>query len=229
MRTNLNDNHIAQRAPVAKRQMAIHRICFPIALALSLLGWSISVVCAQTTSDPIAFVKEFRAGWDAMMRNPRQTPLKPAELAQFHGISWFPIQSAYRVTAHFVATPGQKTFQMPTSSGTTDSYVRVGVLTFTLNGHPCRLAAYERVPKEDGTASLFIPFTDATSGHETYAGGRYLEVPAGKGATVTLDFNIAYNPYCAYTHGFSCPIPPQENHLSIAVKAGAKAYRATSR
>jgi uncharacterized protein (DUF1684 family) len=161
-----------------------------------------------------------------MMRDPRQTPLKPAELAQFHGISWFPIQPAYRVTAHIAPSPDRKMFQMRTSSGATDAYIKVGVLTFALNGHPCRLSAYKSAKQESGDPSLFIPFTDATSGHESYAGGRYLEVPAGHGATVTLDFNIAYNPYCAYTTGFSCPIPPQENHLKIAVKAGAKAYGA---
>jgi len=178
----------------------------------------------QAAPDAAAFDRKFRAGWDAMMRDPRQTPLKPAELAGFHGISWFPIQSAYRVTARFARTPSKQTFAMRTSSGGTDLYIRAGILSFTLNGHPCRLNAYKSAKLAD--TSLFIPFTDTTSGHESYGGGRYLEVPVGKGGdrTVTLDFNIAYNPYCAYTGGFSCPIPPRENHLQIAVKAGAKAY-----
>jgi uncharacterized protein (DUF1684 family) len=184
---------------------------------------------AQAAPDYVASVKQFHAGWDATMRDPRQSPLKPTERARFHGISWFPIQSSYRVTTRFTQMPGKQTLTMRTSSGETVSYVRVGVLTFTLKGQPCRLNAYQTAQpatsEERDADTLFIPFTDATSGHESYGGGRYIEVPRGKANTITLDFNLAYNPYCAYTTGYSCPIPPQENHLSIAVKAGARAYR----
>jgi uncharacterized protein (DUF1684 family) len=180
----------------------------------------------QKASDPASLVREYRAGWDATMRDPHQSPLKPEERARFHGISWFPIQPAYRVTARFAPTPGRKTLQMRTSTGETRTYFKIGALTFTLQRTPCRLFAYEEAGQTEGNTSLFIPFTDATSGHESYAGGRYLEVPLGKGHAVTLDFNMAYNPYCAYTHGFSCPIPPRENHLAVAVKAGARAYQA---
>jgi len=181
----------------------------------------------QGTVDPVAFAREFRSGWDVMMRDPHRTPLKPAELARFRGISWFPVRTAYRVNARFARARGKQTFAIQTSSGGTDVYTRAGVLTFTLNGRECRLSAFKAAKASD-VSSLFIPFTDATSGHESYGGGRYLEAFPGKGTTVTLDFNIAYNPYCAYTTGFSCPIPPRENHLAVAVKAGAKAYLTTS-
>ncbi len=161
------------------------------------------------------------------MRDPGQTPLKPDERAHFRGISWFPIQAKYRVTARFVRTPSAKTFFMPTSSGKPKVYTKFGILTFTLNHHACRLAAYQSqsLLRTQPDEAVFVPFTDKTSGTLSYGGGRYLDFPVPKSGLVTLDFNDAYNPYCAYTEGFACPIPPSENRLPVAVLAGAKVYR----
>jgi uncharacterized protein (DUF1684 family) len=101
--------------------------------------------------------------------------------------------------------------------------VRVGTFTFTVNGKNCKLAAYTFVGGQDEN-SYFVPFTDLTSGHETYYAGRYLDVPVQEDEDYVLDFNVAYNPYCAYNPDFACPLPPRENILGIAIPVGEKNY-----
>ena len=118
---------------------------------------------------------------------------------------------------------------MPTYSGKTKEHVAYAVLSFMLDGKPQQLTLYRslnlmKVPNYRDY--LFLPFKDATSGRETYGGGRYIDFRTGdiKDGKVTLDFNRAYNPYCAYQEGYSCPIPPTNNVLSVAIEAGEKTY-----
>jgi hypothetical protein len=177
-------------------------------------------------------VKIFREGRDRDFRNPQMSPLPPAEVAGFQGLSYFPVDGGFRVRAIFTKTPDEKYFMMPTSSGRAQKYIKVGTLGFKLSGRDYVLNAYqsERVltnPKyEEYKSSLFIPFRDLTSGRETY-GGRYLNPAMPKDGETILDFNLAYNPSCAYgDDSFSCPLPPKENFLSIEIKAGEKNYLA---
>ncbi len=115
-----------------------------------------------------------------------------------------------------------ETVLMQTSTGAERVYQRLGWVTFNADGSSARLALY--VPEgDDQPLEVFVPFMDATNATETYEGGRYLEA-ALTGETVTLDFNLAYNPYCAYADHWSCPIPPNENRLSVAIRAGEKTF-----
>jgi uncharacterized protein (DUF1684 family) len=115
------------------------------------------------------------------------------------------------------------TITMPTSIGLEKSFRRYGTLTFTIDGQPVKLTAYQPVGASD---ALFIPFRDATSGQATYGAGRYLDValPAGKPSHVVLDFNRAYSPMCSFSSAYNCPLPPVENHLEVAIEAGEKTY-----
>ena len=178
-------------------------------------------------------VQVFRDGREKEFRNPGTSPLKPEDLSNFKGLNYFPVDANYRVTAKFTATPGEQYFWMPTSSGRSQKYVRAGVLKFKLNGRDYALNAYqsERIMTDAKMKffqnRLFVPFRDLTSGKETYGVGRYvyLTMPTAVGDELTLDFNLAFNPSCAYGNDqFSCPIPPKDNFLETEIKAGEKNY-----
>ena len=116
---------------------------------------------------------------------------------------------------------------MRTSTDRVPVYTDIGTLQFRLNGRKCRLHVYrnvELVRQEAYRDHLFVPFTDLTNGSGSYGGGRYLDLKGPLEERVVLDFNRAYNPYCAYSDRFSCPVPPRENHLQVEVTAGAMAF-----
>lgn len=162
-----------------------------------------------------------RAAFDVELRDPNISLLDPRVQRVFEGIPYFPIDPAFRVQATFTPTPDGKPFGMPTSAGTEQFYVEAGTLTFEIGGESLVLHAYEGLTIT--TDSLFVPFRDATSGTESYGGGRYLYVALPVEEVVTLDFNTVSNPYCAYNPAYACPLPPEENTLSVAIRAGEKA------
>ncbi len=142
---------------------------------------------------------------------------------------FFPINKNYFVTATFEKVKDGVGFNMRTSAGTEQYFYKFGVLKFSLGGVACQLSVYqskELMSTEKYKDYLFIPFTDKTTGAESYGSGRYLEYFSSdiKDGKLQLDFNGAYNPYCAYGKGFHCPIPPRENYLPVAVKAGEKVF-----
>lgn len=144
-------------------------------------------------------------------------------------VQFYAPDSTYRVMATVELTPKAEPFEMPTYNGKTRTHVSYAMLSFVLKGKKQQLTLYRnlnviRLPEYRDY--LFLPFKDATSAKETYGGGRYMDLRKGdiQDGHVTLDFNKAYNPYCAYQEGYPCPIPPKHNMLSIAVEAGEKAY-----
>lgn len=175
-------------------------------------------------------LKTFRNGRDKEFRNKDESPLKIEDFAKFKGLNNFPFDRSFRVKATFERTADEKYFEMPTSSGKTKKFVKYGILTFSIGGKPQRLSVYqtdaETLAKFPEYADLlFVPFKDATSRTETYGGGRYIDIKEPKGKTVTLDFNLAYNPNCAYgSDKYNCPIPPRENTLEVSITAGEKRY-----
>ena len=138
---------------------------------------------------------------------------------------FFPIDPTYFVSADFETVRDTVGFQMRTSAGTEQHFFKYGTLKFSVGGIACRLFVYQsedlmKTPKYKDY--LFVPFTDKTTGKESYASGRYLEFYSSdiQGNKFKLDFNGAYNPYCAYASGYHCPIPPKENSLPVAIRAG---------
>jgi hypothetical protein len=176
-------------------------------------------------------VKYFRTERDKEMRNKQETALRNKDLANFKGLKYFNINKNFRFEAMLTKTSDEKFFNNPTSNGKTKKLIKYGTLTFQFGDKTYSLNAYqgewaydEKNPQDRDF--LFIPFKDLTNGKESYAGGRYIDIKIPpKGDKVILDFNLAYNPSCAYgSERFSCPIPPKENRLPIAVKAGEKVY-----
>lgn len=151
----------------------------------------------------------------------------PADQVQF--LDYFPVDKAYQVTADVTLLIGEETFKMPTYDGTSNPYKRYAILNFTLNNKPYQLTVYQSAALFQNPQyknHLFLPFLDLTNGQESYSGGRYIDLSTEDiiNGKATIDFNTAYNPYCAYSNGYRCPVPPQENILETKIMAGEKAF-----
>ena len=188
------------------------------------------LVCSiQAQAPEPVWSDSLEAYWGRMnaeYRDSSTTPLPPEARAHFTELERFAPDARFRVTATFKAKLG-KEFQMRTTTDRMPTYQPVGALEFRLEGKKLRLTVYRNPQlsaKPEYANYLFVPFTDLTNGEATYGGGRYLDLTGPLGSTVELDFNKAYNPYCAYGGKYSCPLPPAENHLRVAVTAGAKAF-----
>ncbi|MDR5589635.1 DUF1684 domain-containing protein [Christiangramia sp. SM2212] len=171
---------------------------------------------------------EFQKELDLEYANSEESPLEPKDLKEFKGLDFFEIDPEYIVKAEFVRTPSESPFTMKTSTDREPVYVKYGELYFSLKGKELKLNLYqnqELTQDPEYFDYLFLPFTDLTNGESTYGGGRYIDFRIPDSKEVILDFNKAYNPYCAYSGRYSCPIPPKENDLEIEILAGVKAFK----
>jgi len=163
--------------------------------------------------------------------NKDTSPLSAKDIKTFSALSFFKIDKKFKVTAQLVKEKDPVIFEMETTTNRRPLYIKYGRLTFTIDGKKQSLTIYQnkdfgRDPQYNDY--LFLPFTDKTSGEESYGGGRYLDVlttDENKDGTITIDFNKSYNPYCAYNSNYSCPLTPKENTVNIALKAGVKVYK----
>ena len=142
---------------------------------------------------------------------------------------FYQVNEKYKVTASFEKVIDSTGFIMKTSGKKSKKYFTYGILRFTINNKLLKLRIYQSeqlMQEEEYKKHLFVPFTDLTSGNRSYGGGRYLDfvIDDIKGNTLLIDFNKAYNPYCAYSTGYNCPIPPRENDLPVAIPAGEMDY-----
>jgi uncharacterized protein len=175
---------------------------------------------------PLKLIKAHRKKENAKMKS-SASPLPESERKKFKGLKYYPIDLAYRVNARFVKTENPVLFKMKTTTDRLPNYTKYAEVHFTLGGVDYKLEVYQtpELMKVKGYEDyLFIPFTDATNGDETYEVGRYLEMRIPDGEDVVLDFNLSYSPYCSYNSKYSCPIPPEVNHIPVSIKAGEKKY-----
>lgn len=194
-------------------------------LSLIILLINSCAVMAQTDSvaareDILAFQKELNEEYE----DREKSPLEPKAFKKFKGLPFFPINLAYRVQAKLVVTEGTPFIGLKTTTSRL-AFDRVyGYLEFELQGQPFRVPVYQSrdlMKQPEYQDYLFFPFTDLTNGKQTYMGGRYIDlrIPAD-GENIVVDFNKAYNPYCAYSSRFSCPLVPAENQLDIEIPVG---------
>jgi uncharacterized protein (DUF1684 family) len=179
---------------------------------------------SSAVEDIVAFQKHLNSEY----ADPEESPLTSEDLKKFKELDFFDIDTSYVIEAEFVRTPYESPFAMPTTTDRMPVYVKYGEAYFELEGQSFKLNIYqnqELMKSAEYADYLFIPFTDKTNGEISYGGGRYLDLRIPNGNTITLNFNKAYNPYCAYNGKYSCPIPPSENDLSVAVPVGVKAYK----
>ncbi|WP_018479418.1 DUF1684 domain-containing protein [Pontibacter roseus] len=160
---------------------------------------------------------------DLTFRSRTNSPFEEVERISFSNLVYYEPNLDYRVKAKVEELAQKDTLHMPMTNGSTEPYIRYALAHFELEGQPQRLTLYKKVKEEK--EELFVPFTDKTNGFDTYGGGRYLDVPFEEGdKTVTLDFNRAYSPFCAYNPEYVCPVPPKDNRLALAIPAGEKTY-----
>lgn len=163
---------------------------------------------------------------DLAFRDGPGSPLPEKERTGFGGLEYYPVDPSLRFEVRLNRYPSPREIRIGTNTGEVRSGLRYGYFEFSVNGTPCRLQAYRMDEDQGGGGpSLFVPFKDATTGTETYEAGRYLELPENTTGMYELDFNRAYNPFCAYGGNYSCPVPPAENTLPLAIRAGEKRYR----
>ncbi|NLN32694.1 MAG: DUF1684 domain-containing protein [Flavobacteriaceae bacterium] len=189
-------------------------------IIIYLLIVPLFISCAGYNLDEInTYQTNLKNEWE----NPETTPLKEDEKDSFQGIQFFPIDKKYIVNADFTPIENGKTIPFPTSAQKIKHYKEYGKLNFKLNGSFHELTIYQSDPPIEGYEnSLFLPFMDETNGDTSYGGGRYLdfEITDIQSNKLRIDFNKAYNPYCAYSKYYNCPIPPANNYLETEIKAG---------
>lgn len=171
-------------------------------------------------------VKNFQKELNDEYINNETTPLRGENFTKFKKHPFFPINEKYRIVANFVKTENAITLEFPTSSGKTKYYTEYGKAYFTIDGKPQTLTLYtsEALKSQEGYKDyLFLPFRDTTNGKQTYGGGRYLDLKIPANNEIVMDFNKAYQPYCAYNAvDYNCPIVPKTNQLKVPIKAGVK-------
>ncbi len=175
-------------------------------------------------------VEDFRRRKDHMLATDPESPIPPAERVGFRGMNYFPVDPKYMLRVRLQPEASPVRVRMVTSKGSEQDFLRVGTFDFSLEGKQLRLYAYRSASPlghEHNVQGepLFVPFRDVTSGKETYGAGRYLDLEPSPSNEYVLDFNLAYNPYCAYSEDYVCPFPPRENTLPVAIRAGEKVYR----
>ena len=164
----------------------------------------------------------FRERRDHFFAHDPHSPLDPEQQARFDGLRYFPERPELTLEASLETDgPGVgEPVELLTVDGQAKPFIRAGRIRFEADGQPVTLSVFKDVER----GRFFLPFRDGTSGKETYAGGRYLDPRARPDGTLLVDFNYAYNPYCAYGEGWSCPIPPLENVVSARIEAGEQAF-----
>ncbi|MEW6731677.1 MAG: DUF1684 domain-containing protein [Acidobacteriota bacterium] len=161
---------------------------------------------------------------DKSLRQSKDSPLPAEARAAFKGLNYFPVDLGYRFKCELKLYNNNERVLMLTSTGEQSEYIRYGYVEFNVANVPCRLDIFKPTFLGPDSRHLFIPFRDATSSKETYGAGRYLEFEETGDSQYILDFNLAYNPYCAYNKNYSCPIPPAQNTLKAEIRAGEKNY-----
>lgn len=172
---------------------------------------------------------EFQREMNAKFKDASESPLTKKGLKKFKGLDFFKIDDKYKVVAKLKKTPNAPIFDFPTTTERVAAYKKYGELSFVIDGKEFELDIFkDEFPSPAYKDYLFLPFLDLTNGKTSYKGGRFVEVLTtdenGDG-TITIDFNKSYNPYCAYSDRYSCPITPRDNYLDIEIKAGVMAYK----
>ncbi len=201
---------------------------FKMKLIITLFVLSISLISCNEGKKSLQGETPFQRELNAEYKDATTSPLTDEDIKDFEGLDFFKYDSTYVVEALFTKTPNEKSFKMKTTTDRRPEYVKYGVLEFFLKDEIFHLNVYQNqdLMKEDGYEDyLFLPFSDETNGIESYGGGRYIDLRIPKTDKIIIDFNSAYNPYCAYNHKYSCPIVPRENYLKTRIEAGVKAFK----
>ncbi|MDO3693534.1 DUF1684 domain-containing protein [Wenyingzhuangia sp. chi5] len=172
-------------------------------------------------------IKEHRKELNVHFKDKNESPLPHHKIKNFTGLPFFPANEKYKVKAKLEFTFNTPVMYIQDTKGSSEAYQQYALATFKIDGKEFQLSIYQNLElkKKKGYENyLFIPFTDLSNGKTTYAGGRYMDttIPDEYTGYIILDFNKAYNPYCAYNKNYICPVPPKNNHLNTSILAGVK-------
>lgn len=187
--------------------------------------YTMSVAAQNDSIQAVADILAFQHELNASYKNREESPLDPKDFRKFKSHPFFPIDLSYRVIAKLTATPGSPVTHLKTSTTRLTNDRVYGFLEFVIKEETFKLPVYQSsdIPKDPEYADyLFFLFTDLTNGKQSYGGGRYIDlrIPKDGSEQLILDFNKAYNPYCAYSHRYSCPKVPEENQMDIEIPVG---------
>jgi uncharacterized protein (DUF1684 family) len=185
-----------------------------------------TISCAQKKT-PIAGETDFQREINSEYKDATKSPLKNKDRKDFKGLDFFKFDSIFVVKAKLKRTPDSNWFKMQTTTSRVSDERVYGVLSFELKGQTFQLNVYQgkELMKDDAFKDyLFLPFLDNSNGGDSYGGGRYIDLRIPSDNELDIDFNTAYNPYCAYNEKYSCPIVPRVNYLDLEVRAGVKVF-----
>ena len=199
---------------------------------ISFIGTAFLLIsCAQKSSKKLHenAIKDFQYKLNVEYSDKKTSPLTDDDFKTFKSLDYFKVDPTYKVTATLIYIYDAPIFKMQTTTERLPLYKTYAIAKFELKGKTLEIPIYqsqELMTDPQYQDYLFMPFKDLTNGKESYSGGRFLDLrlPTDGAKTMVIDFNEAYNPYCAYNHKFSCPIPPDANILDIEIPAGVKAY-----
>ncbi len=194
-------------------------------LFLIFIYLSIDSKGQDQNQEALSEIKKFQDELNQEYKDPDESPLEPSERKKFKRHDFFASDLKFRVNARLDRNVDNEIFQMKTSTTRLAKYRKYAIASFQISGQEFRLTIYQSIDlmsKPEYKDHLFLPFTDNTTGESTYGGGRYLDLKIIDGNDMTIDFNKAYNPYCAYSNRYSCPKVPEENNLPVEILAGVR-------
>jgi len=188
--------------------------CCVSGLLCITLPWGCSERKVRKFSIARSSILQERTEKDAAFRLDRDSPILPQDKSRFQGLAYFPVDTTLRFRVHLNRYPKPETVRLSTNTGEIRAGLRYGYINLRIDNADYRLQVYrlEDTGVPSGQARLFLPFRDSTSGKETYETGRYVDLMEDPSGFFNLDFNRAYNPFCAYGGSFSCPVPPAARH-----------------
>lgn len=194
------------------------KILYIVIALVATISIIYSFTGGQTQEQLEEEIADHRDEIDRFMSNSDDSPF--AEKNNYKGLNYYPPKLAYKIKAKFIPVENQEVYTLPTNDGKEKQYLTYGHARFTFDDTDNQLLILENVEENE----LFLAFGDETSAIETYGAGRYLDLTHNGGGSIIIDFNKAYNPFCAYDESYTCPLPPKENLLTIAIPAGEKTY-----
>ena len=194
-------------------------------IAAVIAALTVAACSGPKEEDYTARIAAIRAAKDESFKNDKDSPIPADKKSTLIPLAYFPIDEVYAVPATLEPAAERTRLQVPTSIGKIRDLERVGTLKFSIKGQTLRLTAFLEI-EEPRANRLFVPFSDLTSGTETYPAGRYMELDPTPTGIYLVDFNIAYHPYCYYNAEYDCPFPPAENRLTLPIRAGERLRKA---
>lgn len=177
----------------------------------------------EGTEEYISRIEEDRKTRNGFMVS-SSSPFAEEDRKTFTNLKYYPVKEEFKILAKLTRVQRKQPIFIPTTTGESKKYIPYGFAEFEIDGKPQKLLLYQDW-EENNPNKLSLMFADDTSGDTTYGGGRYIDVARSSTNAITIDFNMAYNPFCHFNDEYSCPIPPKENLLTVAIEAGEKLYK----